>query len=118
MGNLDFTHHAAFAWYCLFLMASGIAMLAVAVLRYQIPRRRIIRALFGIGFFGYGFYLAFIFSGGHYFVFYYAFVVPILLISETIRSRRARQMLAQPASPVGASPSTGAGDPGMPTGYS
>lgn len=91
MGNLDFAHHAGFSWYCLFLMASGIAMLLVAVLRNQTTQRRVVRAVFGIGFFAYGFYLTFIFGGGSYFIFFYAFAVPVFLIVDTFRRQPARQ---------------------------
>jgi len=101
MGNFDFAHHAGFSWYCLLLIFSGIVMLLIAVLRNQTVQRRIVRAIFGIGFFCYGFYLAFVFGGGHYVVFFQAFIVPVLLIVDTIRSQTARQRLRQPASAAG-----------------
>jgi len=99
MGNLDFTHQAGFSWYCLFLMFSGIALLVIAVLRNQTPQRRIVQALFGIGYFGYGFYLTFVFNSGHYVVFFYAFIVPVLLIMGAFRGGTARRPQVQP--PVG-----------------
>jgi hypothetical protein len=95
MGNLNFAHNTGFSWYCLLLMFSGIAMLVIAVLRNQTAQRRIIRAIFGIGFFCYGFYLTFVFSGGHYVLFFQAFIVPILLIVDTVRSRTARRTLGR-----------------------
>lgn len=97
MGNLDFAHHAGFSWYCLLLMFSGIVMLVIAVLRNQATQRRVIRAIFGVGFFAYGFYLAFLWGGGTYLVFFQAFIVPVLLIIDTIRSRGVRR---QPQPPV------------------
>jgi hypothetical protein len=97
MGNLNFAHNAGFSWYCILLMFSGIAMLVLAVLRNGRPARRIINAIFGIGFFGYGFYLTFIFSGGHYLVFFKAFIVPVLLIIDTVRIQTTRRRLRQPA---------------------
>lgn len=96
MGNLNFAHNAGFSWYCILLMLSGIAMLLVAVLRNQTVQRRAIRAIFGIGFFCYGFYLTFVFAGGHYVVFFQAFIVPVLLIVDSIRSQTARRRLRQP----------------------
>lgn len=111
MGNLDFAHHAGFSWYCLFLMASGIVLLLIAVLKNQTTQRRIVRAIFGIGFFAYGFYLTFIFGGGSYFVFFYAFVVPILLIVETFRGRGAASQ--QSWRPVPGN-TTGTAGPGVP----
>lgn len=103
MGNLDFAHRAGFSWYCLFLMASGIAMVLVAVLTNQTTQRRAVRALFGIGYFGYGFYLAFISGGGSYFVFYYVFIVPVLLIVGTFNRRQARRQQPQPPVTAGMS---------------
>lgn len=97
MGNLNFAHNAGFSWYCILLMVSGIAMLVMAVVKNQVPRRRIIRAIFGIGFFLYGFYLTFVFSGGHYVVFFQAFIVPVLLLIDTVRSQTARRRVRQPA---------------------
>ena len=97
MGNLDFAHHVGFSWYCLLLMFSGVAMLVTAVLRNQTTQRRVIRAFFGVGFFIYGFYLTFIFGGGSYFLFFQAFIVPVLLIVDTFRSQAARRRLRQPA---------------------
>jgi hypothetical protein len=100
MGNLDFSHNAGFSWYCLFLMFSGIALLLIAVLKNQRRQRRIVQALFGIGFFGYGFYLTFLFGGGSYFIFFYAFIVPVMLIVNAFRGDPARRVPARP--PVGA----------------
>ena len=97
MGSLNFAHNAGFSWYCLLLMFSGIAMLVMAVLRNQTTQRRVIRAIFGIGYYIYGFYLTFVFSGGHYFLFFQAFIVPVLLIIDTIRSQAARRRIRQPA---------------------
>jgi len=97
MGNLNFAHNAGFSWYCILLMFSGIAMLVTAVLRNQTVQRRVLRAIFGVGFFIYGFYLTFMFSGGHYVLFFQAFIVPVLLIVDTIRSQTARRRLRQPA---------------------
>ena len=95
MGNLSFAHNAGFSWYCILLILSGIAMLVTAVLRNQAVQRRVIRAIFGIGFFCYGFYLTFVFAGGHYVLFFQAFIVPVLLILDTIRSQASRRRLRQ-----------------------
>jgi hypothetical protein len=57
----------------------------------------VIRAIFGVGFFAYGFYLAFLFGGGTYIVFFQAFIVPVLLIVDTFRARaRGRQLPQRP----------------------
>ena len=96
MGNIDFTNHAGFSWYCLLLMFTGIAMLVIALVRGQTSVSKILNVVFGAGFLIYGFYLTFLFHGGTYFVFFKAFILPALLIVNTIRSaarRRARQAL-------------------------
>jgi hypothetical protein len=118
MGNLDFAHNAGFSWYCLLLMFSGIAMLVVSVVRNQSTQRRVVRAIFGLGFFGYGFYLTFLFGGGHYFLFFQAFIVPVLLIADTLRSRGVRRQPQRSVVPgthataaAGLQPMT---DPGLP----
>ena len=99
MGNLSFAHHAGFSWYCILLMFSGIAMLVMAVLRNQTRQRQVIRVIFGVGYFCYGFYLAFIFAGGHYVLFFQAFILPVLLIVDTIRGQTMRRKVAgQPGS--------------------
>jgi hypothetical protein len=116
MGNLSFAHNAGFSWYCILLMLSGIAMLVTAVLRNQAVQRRVIRAIFGIGFFCYGFYLTFVFAGGHYVLFFQAFIVPVLLILDTIRSQASRRRLRQGVG-VGSMGGFGSGNVGgRPTG--
>jgi hypothetical protein len=109
LGNLDFTNHAGFSWYCLLLMGSGIAMLVLSGVRVQARGARIANLIFGLGFLGYGFYLTFLFPGGHYFVFFKAFILPVLLIVNGIRSIAARRRAAVPA--AGASPGTFGGPP-------
>lgn len=100
MGNLSFAHNASFSWYCILLMLAGIAMLVLGVVRAQPASRRIIRVIFGIGFFCYGFYLTFIFSGGHYVLFFQAFILPVLLIVDFFRTTTARRQTR----PAAASP--------------
>ena len=93
MGNLNFSHDAGFSWYCILLMLSGIVMLVIGVLRNQTAIRRIIRVVFGIGYFCYGFYLTFVFTGGHYLLFFQAFLLPILIIADWYRSKAAKRRL-------------------------
>ncbi len=111
MGNLNFAHNAGFSWYCILLMLSGIAMLVIAVLRNQAVQRRVIRAIFGIGYFCYGFYLTFVFAGGHYVLFFQAFLVPVLLILDTIRSQASRRRV-RPTMGVGGMGGFGGGTVG------
>jgi hypothetical protein len=98
MGNLNFSLHAGFSWYCLLLMFSGIAMLVLAAVRNQTRSRQVIRAIFGLGFFLYGFYLTFIFSGGHYVIFFQVLILPVLLIVDWYKTQTARRRAAVAAS--------------------
>jgi hypothetical protein len=102
MGDIDFAHHAGFSWYCLLLIGSGVAMVAIALVKAQTRGSQIINLIFGAAFFAYGFYLTFMFAGGHYFIFFQAFVLPIVLIVNTLRTasyrrRAARGAVASPA---------------------
>lgn len=87
--------------YVLFLIFSGIAMLVMAFVRADYAKRRqVVNFIFGAGFLIYGLYLLLVFNGGTYFMFIYAFVVPILLVVQFFRDRAAfksRQMAAGPA---------------------
>jgi hypothetical protein len=93
MGNLNFAHNSGFSWYCLLLMFSGILMVVLGVMRAQRPARRLIRVLLGIAYFGYGFYLTFIFTGGHYWLFFQAFLLPVLVLVDYLRSGAARRRM-------------------------
>ena len=81
--------------YVLFLVLSGIAMLVMASVKTgQTTSRRAWNALFGAGFTIYGLYLLLFFNSGHYLIFFYAFILPILMIVRFFRDRsafRARQ---------------------------
>jgi hypothetical protein len=94
------------------LMFSGILLLVMAALPWQSGGARVVSALFGVGFLGYGFYLEFIFTGGTYIVFYYAFIVPVLMIVQTVKGYQAyqrgkaaaQQPIAQQQPPMGYPP--------------
>jgi len=89
--NIDFSAHPGFSAYVLLLMVAGVAMLIIAspTVKRQRTLSRVLNAAFGAGFLGYGIYLAFMFKGGHYVIFFQAFILPILLISRTIRGAAA-----------------------------
>ena len=53
---------------------------------------RIFRALGGLAFLGYAFYLGFIFEGGEYRIFFYAFILPVALIVKMVKENSARKM--------------------------
>jgi hypothetical protein len=103
--NIDFSAAPGFSAYVLLLMASGIAMVVMAspaVRRSTLPLR-ILNTVLGLGFFGYGFYLAFLFDGGSYWMFLQAFILPVLLIFRTIQAARLsrRQAAARAAAAPG-----------------
>jgi hypothetical protein len=117
--------------YAFFLIVSGIAMLVLACIRGGQTRvRRLWNGIFGAAFTIYGLYLLLFYQGGHYILFFYAFILPILMITQFVRNRsaiRARQQAGvfpgSPASfgqaPVYGQPS-GYGQPpvyGQPSGY-
>jgi hypothetical protein len=86
-----------FLAYVVFLAVSGAAMIAIAIIRGgQSNGARAFNGLLGVAFLGYAVYLALIFRGGHYFLFFYAFVLPILLIVRFFRTLGDRPRTAQP----------------------
>jgi hypothetical protein len=101
--NIDFQADPGFSAYVVLLMVSGIAMLVLAspTVKRSTTGLRALNALFGLGFLGYGFYLAFIFHGGGYLIFFKAFILPVVLILRTIQSARASHSRQLPARPGG-----------------
>ncbi|MET9300414.1 hypothetical protein AB0893_28005 [Micromonospora aurantiaca] len=77
-------------------MLGGIAMVVVgAVVKEQGTGSRILNVVIGLAFFGYGFYLLFLFDGDSYRIFFYVFVLPILLIVRAVKARKeAREQAA------------------------
>jgi predicted lipid-binding transport protein (Tim44 family) len=99
--------------YVLFLILSGIAMLVMAGVKTgRAPRRRAWNAVFGAVFAGYGLYLLLFFRGGHYLIFFYAFIVPILMIVQFVRDRSVYRARQQAAAFQGPTPGYG-----QPSGY-
>ena len=117
--------HLFLVIYVLLLILSGIAMLVIAgVNSGQNKTRRIWSAVLGAAFTGYGIYLLLFFQGGHFVVFFYAFILPILMIVRFFRDRsafRARQQAgAFQGPPAGYGQPSGYGQPpgyGQPSGY-
>lgn len=77
--------------YAPLLMVSGLLLVANAMLPWQTVGARVLSVVVGIAFFGYGAYLEFLFTGGHFIVFYYAFAVPVLLIIQSVKGFRGWQ---------------------------
>ncbi len=87
--------------YVLFLILSGIAMLVMAFVRTDYAKRRqVLNFILGAGFTVYGLYLLLAFNGGHYVLFLYVFVLPVLMIVQFFRDRaraKSRAMAATQA---------------------
>lgn len=92
MGNLDFAGNAGFSWYRVLLLISGLTMIVVGPLREQPRSRMTLNLVLGIVFFCYGAYLTFGFRGGHYFVSYWVLILPVVLVTRTIRSSNGEKV--------------------------
>ena len=86
--------------YIFFLIASGVVMVVMGSLRLPYARRsRVMNFVVGAAFLIYGLYLLLFFSGGHVFIFFYAFILPIVMAVRFFRDRTAyRERSASPAS--------------------
>ncbi|MET8907479.1 hypothetical protein [Micromonospora sp. NPDC004551] len=77
--------------YELLLILGGIAMVAIGIaIKEQSTGSRILNVVVGLAFFGYGFYLMFLAPVGYeYRIFIYVFILPILLIVQAVKARKA-----------------------------
>ncbi len=91
--NLDFSAEPLFSWYVVLLAISGVAMIAMGAINNGALSTgwRVFNLLAGVGFAGYAFYLAFVFSSGTYFIFFKAFFLPVAMIVNFIRSLKDRK---------------------------
>ncbi|TQF04196.1 hypothetical protein E6W39_20655 [Kitasatospora acidiphila] len=97
--NIDFSAEPLFSSYVVLLLVSGVAMVAIGVLNIGGALSagwRAFNAIAGLGFVGYGIYLGFIFQGGSYIMFFKAFILPVVLIAQWVRSLGARKNAQQP----------------------
>ncbi len=102
-----------FLLYTLLLMLGGIAMVVVgAVVKEQGTGSRILNVVIGLAFFGYGFYLLFLFDGDSYRIFFYVFVLPILLIVRAVKARKEAREQAAAQQYAGGQQFAGAQQPG------
>jgi hypothetical protein len=91
--NIDFAGHFGFSAYVLLLMFSGLVMvfLGSPVVRSSKTWIRVFNVVLGLAYFGYGFYLAFLWQGGTYLIFFKAFIVPIVMLIRTAQAARLRR---------------------------
>lgn len=75
------------------LVVAGAALLALALTGWGTPSTgaRAINGLIGAGFAGYGVYLLFFNASGEFYLFYYVFILPVLLIFQAFRNSRAKK---------------------------
>ncbi|SBT43957.1 DUF2076 domain-containing protein [Micromonospora auratinigra] len=100
--------------YELLLLLGGIAMVVIGLaVKEQSTLSRVLDVVFGIIFFCYGFYLMFLFEGGRYRVFIYAFILPILLIVRAFKARKEAREQEQAHQFVGAPQAGPYGQPGQ-----
>ncbi|MFH8382719.1 hypothetical protein ACH4E7_17475 [Kitasatospora sp. NPDC018058] len=105
MNNLDFSAEPLFSWYVVALAFSGVSILVFGALPIAGLKvvLRIVSILAGLGLLGYAYYLAFVFEGGTYTLYYKIFVVPIaviaLLVKEIVDRGKATKRPQTP--PVG-----------------
>ncbi|MFJ9607216.1 hypothetical protein ACIRS1_12845 [Kitasatospora sp. NPDC101176] len=104
MNNLDFSAEPLFSWYVVALAFSGVAMLVLGALNLGGGLKigwRILNVLVGLGFLGYAYYLAFVFEGGRYEIFFKAFILPIALIVHSVKAivERGNAKAQQPVPP-------------------
>jgi hypothetical protein len=85
--------------YTVLLMLSGLGLIGMgAGLRGIGMGRRVLNILIGVAFFGYGFYLQFLFPGGTYHVFIYVFVLPVILAVQAFKANKSARVARQAAS--------------------
>ncbi|MET8623239.1 hypothetical protein ABZW30_05675 [Kitasatospora sp. NPDC004669] len=120
MNNLDFSAEPLFSWYVVVLAFSGISMLVFGALPIAGLKvgLRIVSILVGLGFLGYAYYLAFVFEGGTYTVYYKLFLVPIAVIAALVKEivDRGKARKRPPTPPVGTHSPNAAYDPNAPYG--
>ncbi|WP_405484521.1 hypothetical protein [Nocardia sp. NBC_00511] len=83
-----------FNWYVGLLALSGAIMVGLALIRTgQSAASRSINGIFGAVYLGYAFYLAFLFDGGSYLIFFQAFILPLVMVANYFRNRTPQPKL-------------------------
>jgi hypothetical protein len=99
--NIDFSQQPGFSTYVLLLIFSGAltVLFATPAFGRSTAVLRLLNAIVGMAMIGYGIYLGFIFTGGHYVIVFKAFVVPLVLVIRSLLSIR-RSKAASPTAPT------------------
>ncbi|MER7583323.1 hypothetical protein [Kitasatospora sp. NPDC097691] len=87
MNNLDFSAEPLFSWYVVLLALSGVLMLLLGAFAGGLKAGlRILNVVVALGFLGYAYYLAFVFEGGTYYIFFKVFILPVALIVASVKA--------------------------------
>ncbi|MFJ9457148.1 hypothetical protein ACIRST_18925 [Kitasatospora sp. NPDC101447] len=87
MNNLDFSAEPLFSWYVVLLALSGVLMLLLGAFAGGLKvGLRILNVVVALGFLGYAYYLAFVFEGGTYYIFFKVFILPVALIAGSVKA--------------------------------
>ncbi len=98
MNNLDFSAEPLFSWYVVLLALSGIIMLVLGAVSGGLKvGLRILNVIIGLGFLGYAYYLAFVFEGGTYYIFFKVFILPVAMIVYSVKAITERSNAKQQA---------------------
>lgn len=86
-----------FDWYVWMLVFSGTLMLVMAAVKAgQSEASRWLNGAFGAGFLAYAGYLAFVFEGGSYLIFFQAFILPVLMVVNFVRATDWKALTTRP----------------------
>ncbi|MET9399615.1 hypothetical protein [Kitasatospora sp. NPDC002965] len=96
--NFDFDAEPLFSWYVVLLAVSGIAMVVLGAINLGGVKLgwRILNIVAGIAFVGYAYYLGFVFEGGEYRIFFQAFILPVVLIANSVKALAERSNATAP----------------------
>ncbi|HEV2639191.1 MAG TPA: hypothetical protein VGX23_28885 [Actinocrinis sp.] len=89
MGNLDFTNQPGIAWYCVFLLISGVLLVVSSLVPALAKANRSVNFIVGLLFLAYGGYVTFIQQSGTVIIFIYAFILPFILIANSVKAWNA-----------------------------
>ncbi|MFE6053593.1 hypothetical protein ACFQ6N_22805 [Kitasatospora sp. NPDC056446] len=103
MNNLDFSAEPLFSWYVVLLALSGLIMVVLGAVAGGLKvGMRILNIVAGLAFLGYGYYLAFVFEGGSYRIFFQAFILPVAMIASSVKALVERGNAKQQPAPQAA----------------
>ncbi|MEU3574747.1 hypothetical protein AB0E96_41055, partial [Kitasatospora sp. NPDC036755] len=119
MNNLDFSVEPLFSWYVVLLALSGVIMVALGAAAGGLKvGLRILNVVLGLGFLGYAYYLAFVFEGGTYYIFFKVFILPVGMIVASVKALvergNAKKQPAQAAAGFDPGAPQGSFNPGAP----